>query len=240
MTNELENITRQFAEFFKSKQKPPPKGTTKYRLRPQKGWLEDVRTEAFANLIPEQASQKEGRLWSKLNAKVFLVAHMSITAIVAYYEDGTILWLDDHEADDDFEAFAKIERLCAWLPNQKEDLTELLIKTKLNFLGVPQLINTISDIPSYSKQDLVQLAKQPLFPLNEYLEIQQQMEQLSGKIIPPNLLTTPDGGFELSFFVWTYINGRIIHAQYKFGQDGLFLYEGKELMKFAGRFSVPR
>jgi hypothetical protein len=239
MTSELENITRQFADFFKSKQKPPPEGTKKYRLRPQKGWLEEVRAEAFGTLIPGQVSLREGTLWSKLSARVFIIVGMSIYAILAYYDDGTILWLDDHEANDDFEKFSKNEHLWTWLPEHKEDLIELLIETKMHFFGKPQLINSISDIPSYTKQELDQMANDPLL-MSQLLEIQQKLEHLSEKIIPPDLLIESDKTFELTFFVWTHILGRIVRAQFKFGKDGLFLYEGNELLKEAGRFSVPR
>lgn len=234
MTTELEDLTHHFANFFKIKQKPPPEGTTRYRLRPQKGWLEEARADAFSSLIPEQISLKEGSLWSEFSAKAFRIHHIGFLSVVLAYYDGTILWLDDHESNDDFEAFVKNERLWTWLPERRDDLIALLLEAKLSYLGLPQLINTAADIPTISRSAGSPEEEQYL------IEIQQNYERAANKIVPPNVFIGDDQIFNLNFFIWTAIMGRIIHARFKIGKDGLFQYQGDELTKEAGRFFVPR
>lgn len=240
VTMEKGNIKRQFAEFFRIRQKQSPERKNKFQLGPQKGWLEEIRAEAFSAPDFGDVSIKEGDVWSQLTAKIYSVESIGfLSAVLAYYDDNTIFWLDDHSSSGDFKAFVQNERLWTWLPEQKQDLIGLLLETKLNYFGCPRLINSVSDIPSFSKQELEQWSVDPSAQ-SEMTDAQQRVESVSERIAPPSLLVGHNQVFELSFFVWTKILGRIISARFEFGQDGLFLFEDNELVKMVGRFLVPR
>jgi len=241
MSTDTGNISRQFVDFFKARQKLFLESKKNVRLNQPIGWFEELRTETFGTPNIGDISVKEVTDWSKLNAKIYTIHSIGqISVVLAYYEDGTIFWLDDHSSDEDFEAFVRKERIWAWLPAQKENLVSLLIETKLNYLGRPQLINNISDIPSFTKQDLELWAEDP-HAQSELIESQQKLKSVSEKITPPNnVLVKYESVFELTFFVWTKIMGKIVHAQFEFGQDGLFRYQGTEIVKLVGRFLVPR
>jgi len=234
------NIHRRFADFFRMRQKQSPERKNKFRLGPQKGWLEEIRAEAFSTSDYGEVSVKEGGLWSRLSAKIYIIESIGFLSVVlAYYDDDTILWLDDHSSNSDFGVFVKNERLWTLLPERREDLIALLIATKLNYFGLPQLISAASDIPSLSEEGLEIWSRNPQAQ-NQLAEAQQRLEQVSEKIAPPNMLAGQNQAFELDFFIWTKIIGRVIRARFVFGQDGYFLYEDNELAQFVGRYLVPR
>lgn len=240
MSTEKENIRRRFADFFIAKQKLSILGKEIFQANRPKGWFEEIRTKAFGSPNFGDMVLKEGPTWTGISAKVYNIHAIGpLSVILAYYDDGTVIWLDDHFSDDDFKLFVKKEHLWTWLPERKEDLIALLIETKLNYLGRPQLINTISEIPSFSIKEMESWLVDP-HAQNQLVEAQQKLKHVSEKIIPPILLVEPNGIFELTLFVWTKIMGKLVHVRFKFGQDGLFLFEGDELVKMVGRFIVPR
>lgn len=240
MPSEIANISDQFVHFFRRRREPSLENKKNIQLKRPGGWFEELRIETFGTPNSGTVLIKEGDDWSKLRAKVYTIHSIGqISAVLAYYSDGTILWLDDHSSDDDFEVFVRNERLWTWLPDQRERLVRLLVETKLNYLGRPYLVNGVSDIPSFSTQDL-ELWPDNLDAQEQLIDAQKRLEYVSEKIIPSTVSTGDKTVFELAFFVWTKIMGRIVRVQFKFGQDGFFQYEGDELVKLVGRFIIPR
>lgn len=240
MTSAFGNIRQQCTEFFIARLRSPIVSEKTQGFNRPVGWLQEFRADAFGESDFGDLFLKEGSFWSKIRAKIYSLESIGeLSAILAYYDDGTVLWLDDHSSDRDFELFVDNERLWKWLPERKDYLIALLLETKLNYLGRPQLINTVSEIPSFSEQEIVSWFGDPRAQ-NQMVEAQRKLEGVSEKIIPPVLLAEPNGIFELIFFVWTKIMGRLVQVRFKFGQNSVFLFEGDELVKMVGRFIVPR
>jgi hypothetical protein len=139
---------------------------------------------------------------------------------MAIYQDHTILWLDNHSDSLDFEMFARREKLLTWFPDQVSELVHLLIQTKFNYLGQPSLIQTILDVPGFVRYDKDQ--KEHLLTISE-------------RIQPPKYLDR-NGDFQLVFFLWTKLGGKIVKISCIFHRDGTFECEGKTLMTSVGDF----
>lgn len=184
-------------------------------------------------------SLQTGELWSELSGKVYLVSNGQLSAVLASYNDGTILWLDDHSKDADFQSFTRRERLLEWLPHWMDKLVHLLIKTRLNFLGGPQLIKSAMEVPESSE------SQKALWVEDEevqrfLLEQEKRLADISGQIRPPAVITAQERGLDVSFHVWTKILGKVISVHCFFGPNRTFRYEGVQLTQFVGNHIVPR
>ncbi|HEU0291247.1 MAG TPA: hypothetical protein VFR47_00825 [Anaerolineales bacterium] len=108
MTRSLEKI---FASFFTNRAKSNPLVIQEGILP---GWLEEARIKAFDEIPEENVTLKKGLPWDLLTGKVYEVFQMYVTAILALYSDETILWLDDHSSNSDYEVFMRRENLLSW------------------------------------------------------------------------------------------------------------------------------
>ena len=233
------DVRRELSVFFREK----------YRLFPEvrlhspeplpRGWLEEVRAEIFQVATLGDVSLLSERLWSGLSGKVYKILYGELSVILAHYNDGTILWLDDHSSDSDFQNFVRRERLLEWLPHQVDRLVNLLIETKLNFLGKPQLVNNVMEVP------LMPESQKALWAGNEQvqevlLEQENRLADISDRVRPPMLTADLTGGFQLNFYIWTKILGKVINIHCFFGPGNTFRYRGVQLTQFVGRYLVPR
>lgn len=234
-----DDVKLQIAEFF----------GVKYRLSPEvslpspeslpRGWFEEVRAGMFRSTTSSNVSLQTGELWSELSGKVYVVSNGQLSVVLARYNDGTILWLDDHSKDADFQSFIRRERLLAWLSHRLDKLLHLVIETRLNFLGRPQLISSAMEVPELSE------GQKTLWIEDEetqrfLLEQEKRLADISGQIRPPALVTGQEGGLDASFYVWTKILGKIISVRCFFGPNSTFRCEGAQLTQFVGNYIVPR
>jgi hypothetical protein len=178
-------------------------------------------------------------LWSKFSASIYTIEVAHLSVILARYADGTILWLDDHASDSDFETFVRRERLSSWLPDQVEEMLDFLVRTKFNFMGWPRLVRSASDIPVLS--DPVKNAVSAYSKEGEGLiiEAERRLADVTNRIGPPMCVGNQDKGFQLKFYIWTKIAGSIIEVNCFFGPDLSFRHEAVRLMNAIGAYVIP-
>lgn len=111
------------------------------------GFAHTIRAEAIPSLALENIFAQEGALYSNLTGIIYDIGIAPLNAVVSFYGDGTVLWLDDHTTNVDYISFIEREHLLDWLPNQVHKLAELMAETKFSFLGRPRVIKNIHDIP---------------------------------------------------------------------------------------------
>jgi hypothetical protein len=202
------------------------------------GWFEQIRVDTFEHNDPA-VSLKTGPPWEMLSAEILECWLRNLIVVLAQYADGTLLWLDDHSSDVDFNTFMRREHLLEWLPDRLDDLLELLIQTKFSFLGYPRQINEIGDVPPAS--DL--LGRQPIVDeryLKALREQQRKLASVASRIGPPRLAARRHGGYELTFCVWTRIHGRVIRLRCILHPRTGFAFKGEELASWVGAGIAPR
>ena len=219
MTHSLEKI---FASFFTNRAKSNPLVIQKGNLA---GWLEQARIEAFDQIPEANVSLKKGLPWDLLTGKVYEVFQMYVTAILALYSDETILWLDDHSSNSDYEIFMRRENLLSWYPDRKDQLIQLLVETKFNFLGRPRIISSAVDIPHQE---------------NEIEESHEQLMRVTKQIFPPTYVQNLDGSLRVHFCIWTLILGKIFAVDCMLGPGSAFSYHGELLTRDVGDYVLPR
>jgi hypothetical protein len=170
--------------------------------------------------------------------------------VVAHYDDGTILWLDDHLDDADFSGFVQRERLAEWLPDHLNEILELLLETKFYFLGWPQLIHSVSDIPliperytshlTDPKDDYLLSSLDQQKALESLREADRRLASVADQIRAPESIRLEDGSTRLIFYIWTKILGKVVRLDTYFGVDNSFKYEAAQLTEQVGYFTVPR
>lgn len=233
------DVNQQIAKFFEDKHRLSPEVSLPSPEPLPRGWFEEVRAQMFRAGNWGDVSPWTEEIWSELSGKVHMVSNGHLSAIVALYTDGTILWLDDHSKDTDFQNFVHRERLLGWLPYRMDKLVRLLVGTRLNFLGWPLLINSASDVPTPSeKQKALWVGDKEV---EEFLlEQAKWLANIHDQIRPPVLVTDPKGGYLVSFSVWTKILGKVINVRCLFGPGQTFRYEGVQLAQLVGAHVVPR
>jgi hypothetical protein len=205
--------------------------------------LQDVLSPAYGRIASLESlyrtacSQKTGAVWSDLTGyvvKLYRIGSMVTSVVVAFYGDSDILWLDCLSDDADFETFIRRERLVDWLPYRLEDVVELLIETKFNFLLLPRLVRTAAEIPPLKAGYRSALEKQtPEF----VAAMDRRFEGLVGQIQPPRCIQHPDGVFRLGFYVWTIVLGKVIKVDCLLGPGCSFGYEVAQLTDQVGMFT---
>ena len=226
-----------FADFFRSKIESDPDTRLPPREPQLRGWLEEYRVEVFQT--PHEPLLLEGVLWSKLAGSVYKIERSQLSVVLAHYEDNTILWLDDHSDDTDFKAFVRREQLSKWLPQNREALLDVLIATKFNFLGRPQLVRNPSEIPTFSETQLTSVAKSK-GAREKISEQKALLARIQSQIQPPNCVIVQDQNIQLDFCIWAKILGRVIKINCFFGtKNDHFLYKGVQLAEQVGNFLIP-
>lgn len=160
-----------------------------------------------------------------------------LTAIFALYQDNTILWLDDHSNDLDYEEFLRREDLLKKMYGQWEAFVHFIIYTKFNYLENPRLIHSISDIPPI-KQEVKDLASKS-GTLDEILRKEAELESLRNRLKPLNI-TLRAGVVVMEFYVWTSFFGRVVRIKCFLDTDGDFEYEGDIVADLVGHYVLPR
>ncbi|MBE7471979.1 MAG: hypothetical protein DPW09_26770 [Anaerolineae bacterium] len=232
----MSNVAQLFGDYFRKKSESySDVHLSPNKLRPR-GWLEEFRVEIFQTV--DNLSLKSGVLWSRLTGKIYKLEHSQLSVVLALYSNDAILWLDDHSDNFDFEIFIRREDLLTWLPDQLEDFLDLLIQTKFNFLGRPQLIRSVSAIPTFTEEEMA-FYTQSQQGREGILEQERRFADIVDQIQPPICTSSQDRVFHLNFYVWTKILGKVIKIHCSFGSENAFSYEAIQLTEQLGKFFVP-
>ncbi len=231
------SMRRLFADFFRRRYDLHPQAHAPIDESRVRGWFEEYRVETFRS--ERFPLLRTGDLWSRLSGKVYDLTHFQLMVILVLYDDDTILWLDDHSDDADFEEFIRRERLPEWLPGQIDELVQLLIETKFSYLGRPQLIRNVSEIPKLTEREKSWQAESKA-GLEALQEEEKRLASVTNQIQSPACTSQPDGTFRLGFCIWTKILGKVINIACTFGPDHRFSYEAVLLTEHVGRSFVPR
>jgi hypothetical protein len=244
MSNSIDSL---IARFFEEQLRSRPSMEITDEGRRPRTFGEQVRIEVFATT--HQPQKKQGVPWDNFKSKVYKLEHSHVSVVIAVYDDGRILWLDDHIDDSDFAEFVRREQLLEWLPDQFNRLLELLIETKLNYLGASQVIHSTSDVPAI--RDDVRNRYASLERWNgtreqweagrsSLLEADKRLTDVADQIQSPIFTLSGNGKAQVSFYVWTKILGKIVKIDCFFGPGHAFRLESVQLAQGIGRFMVPR
>ena len=215
-------LEKKISSYFTDRTKSDPFATQKGFLP---GWLEQVRIHAFQQILESNVALQKGVLWDLLNGKVYVVIDFYLTAIVALYSDEAILWLDHHANNSDYEIFMRRENLLSWYPDRKDQLIQLLVETKFNFLGEPRLIRSATDIPETEDKNT---------------GAQKRLTAVIPKLFSPIYAQNLDGSMQLKFCVWSRISGKVFAITCSLGPENTFSYSGDMLARETGSYFTPR
>lgn len=140
--------------------------------------------------------------------------------VVVYVKDEKVLWLDNHQNDDDFTEFLRLKnpRL------EKHQFLTLLLIAKIQYVSEPRLISTWDDIPP---------DPYPLSPENL-----RRVQQVKKTISPPRFQIDARA-ISTDFFIWTRMLGRIYQVKAVWDGD-TFHHEGTVLIQGVGDHFMPR
>ncbi len=184
---------------------------------------------------------KVGAIWSEISCKVYEInfGHHYLWLIIALYDEGIVLWLDNEANDRDFAMFARREQLWSWPDTSINNFIELLLQSKLSYLGQPQLIQSVVDIPenwwvwptNNTQKEHLQKA---------YAAHKERLQLVTPLIRPPELTRDSDGVFDLRFCIWTKVLGRVYDIHCSLGPSHPFDFRGMLLAEWVGRGFAPR
>jgi|GEM_PF-2638457 len=228
-------LSEKLETFFKSRSDDP-----KLSLPSSMGgWFEQARASTFRSLYAENIKQKTEDHYAGLTAAIYEVFSSGIVAIIALYPDETILWLDDHSTVSPYQAFVSREQLVQWLPHRINELAQLIVETRFNFLGMPRLLHSTTNIMHRSEERNERLAQSEV-GRETLLYNQTKCVELADRIIPPRLHSAFDEEITLTFFLWARIRGKVFEVQCVLGSAETFSYTAIELADWFGDFHLPR
>lgn len=157
-----------------------------------------------------------GQLWQLANHQYYWLA---ATAVFAFYDDGTILWLDSHVDDNDFKQFVEQEEL---LLLDAKLAAEIILATKLHYLsvGLPsQVIESIDDIPAVDFRKY--RANGRVANIQEWENnYNQLMMSLKPLLYEPQFHSSKTAKI-LEFYFWTHAMGQVYKTQFSFENKAL-------------------
>ena len=179
------------------------------------GWMEHFRAEIFQNEDSFYCSLLKEGLYSTIQGDIYRIDHSGygfLSAILAYYKDNNeILWLDNHNANSDFERFILREKILHWLPNKADEFARLFVETKLNYLGEPKAVHDVSHIMR-SEEEVKRIRSLSMAFQDKILEEERRLEKIANRL-HPSISIFAQGTFRLDFYLWTKIRGRVIHIR---------------------------
>jgi hypothetical protein len=154
--------------------------------------------------------------------------------VFAHYED-SLLWLDDHVSNHDFEQFLQRENIV--LDNAYRIAT-FIADTKFHYLATPGhlvILTSVADIPQdVHRQRLIKY--NALEKLNEF---EQRLINITPHIYPP-FLTIDSEIIVLRFVVWISIAGRVWDITCQLESNHIFSYKAEKVGEWIGDAILPR
>jgi hypothetical protein len=158
----------------------------------------------------------------------------SWTAVFASYDDGTLLWLDDHVSTYEFDLFWKREKI-HWTEARRAAI--FMMETKFNWFPEPSryaILQSVDDIPQRYRAFLQE--ENAMAKLADY---EARLDQVASYIHPSQLIRDVEG-ISLRFSVWLGIGGRIYNIDCRFDNHEHLTYQGELIGKGVGDILVPR
>lgn len=203
------------------------------QLHEPRGWLENSRFAILKSFSQEDINLLDENLFSKLSPKIYMISMITVSAIFAYYPNGTVLWLDNHANNRDFTTFVQKEKLVNWLPAHPNDLAYVLVRLKFNFLGWPKLVQSKSDVTHISELRISHITSE------EIASWEYTLDKINGSIQPPKIIEITRDSITLSFFIWTTILGRLFEINCSLKTNGEFEYKANLLASEIGDYFAP-
>lgn len=185
--------------------------------------------------------------WTEISCKVYRInnGHHYLWLIIALYDEGIVLWLDNEADDRDFALFARREKLWSWLGASVDNFIELLLQSKLSYLGQPRLLRDVADIPLFPEDmwnwqlptdnDVQRENRRKAHDAHE-----ERLRHVTPLIQPPAIIQNSDGAFDLRFCIWTKVLGRVYDIHCSLGPSRPFTYKGFLLAEWVGKGFAPR
>ncbi len=208
-----------------------------------KGLFAEFRLEGFKNATKiVNIHPKIGTVWSEVSCKAYEIndGRHYLDLIIALYDESIVLWLDDETDDRDFTSFVRREKLWSWLGTSVNNLIELLLESKLSYLGQPQLIHNIADIPQVPEDDWTWVLANMKGAQKEFDAYKERQERVTPLIRPPEIIRDSNEVSDLRFCIWTKVLGRVYDIHCSFGPSNPFVYKGILLAEWVGRGFAPR
>ncbi len=222
----MSELSEKIELFFQERTNDP----NLYKPNPLRGWFEHIRILSVDGLIPQNITPQTGDLYSRLTGTVYRV-FFYLPSMIAIYPDETILWLDDHANDLDYQTFITREHLIEWVPDHVNALAQLIVETKFTFLGMPHLLHNTSDILPRSEERKEILSQSA--DGREFLAAHEAaLTYVSSQIVPPRVQTDAHGAMTLTLFLWTHIAGKVFKMECTFVPNTPFTYRGVQLNDF--------
>ncbi len=231
----MSSIDLRIANYFRNRLKSDPNVNNDGALR---GWFEAARATGFLTVMRENIFVRSGGLYSELSGTIYEAHIKGLMTIFAFYEDDTLLWLDDHTNNSDYEAFIRREKLSQWLPDNMEKFVALTVETKFDFVGEPRLIHNASQIPPIPQKLRDQFARAGVE--EDLIEREKRLAEVANQIKAPALTSASEGVQVLAFCIWARILGRVINIRCALGIEGTFSYEGHVLTGEVGNYVILR
>lgn len=198
-----------------------------------RGWAEGARILFFND--PDQAYKEclDETGFDRLSVGIYRISQDFMRIVVAYYSEDRILWLDNHLNHQDFCKFWTTEQLADWLPSNPVPLANLITLTKLNFLGFPKLVQSVSEIMFIPER------RKSYWREQDIQEWHEQLSVLPYQVEPPSIGKADDGRYLLTFFVWTEIVGQLFRVQCLLNGEPPFAYHLEQLAVGVGNYFTP-
>lgn len=200
---------------------------------------EDSRADVFTRA---QLNIKEKRVVfsDRLTSTIYHVSEpYKWGATLALYQDGTLLWLDDHSSNTDFELFLQRESFDEQLENPTESLLVFLLQTKFGFLGGFMdrllLIRDITDIPIVPEKHRHEWPGSYMYETS-----QERLPQIADQIFPPVFEEINESKVRVKFVTWAEQFGNVYSVEAFISTDDSFEYMGEQLTDSVGDYFHPR
>lgn len=241
MSEAPEELQERIRQFFVERRRQNPAVDQPGRVRlliP----IEDGRAGSFSTVRDGYYPEIEPIVvlpFNQLSAKLYRAAihypGIAKTAVLAFYEDGSILWLDDHSSDQDFEIFLQRETIPL---NNASDLASLVLKTKVDYLWMGyegRIVSRIDDIPQYTRADCEGMSEDQI---KTYLDEQKgKLLDVAPLLYPPSFKTEADV-MRLEFFMWGRVFGLLYRISCQFGTKNGFSWSSQEIARTIGKFII--
>lgn len=153
----------------------------------------------------------------------------------AVYGDGTLLWLDDHTNNREFDTFWKRENI---LWQNATEAAVFMMKTKFHCVPEPGryfILNSVEDIPQ-ARYRAILVQENAFQELEEY---DNKLADIAPLIYAPTL-ATDDSSIQLRFCVYIHAGGRVWSLISHFDSNGNLTHTDEILGDWVGEAFAPR
>jgi len=238
---DMDHLRTRIAQYFRDRVQTDP---TVKEIGGIRNLLSTVQNQERAvhlcqEVMKPNIKQQENPLFNAVSVKIYRPIHAfpggQHSAIFAVYDDGTLLWLDDHVSNHDFDIFWQREKT-QW--QNAADFAMFMMLTKFDYIVLPSrmvILTTVADIPQ-EKWRRFMLAENDLEGIQEF---DQKLTDIAPFLYAPSL-TQDEHGLKLCFCVWLMVAGQIFDMRCHFDSAGKLSYQANELARTVGDYFMPK